>query len=252
MPRGSRKRSNSGVYHIMLRGINRQQIFEDDEDYRRFLKTLEKYRDEYGYRLYRYCLMPNHVHLVLHEGEEPLDTIMRRIGASFVYWYNAKYERTGHLFQDRFKSEPVEDDTYLLTVIHYVHWNPVKAGLCSTPEEYPYSSYSRYFESQGLIDHAVIEGMMGAEQFKSFHSTPGKEECLEMRDAPKRHITDEQAIALMRRITGCQNASEFQLLKADQRDKGLTELIRQGGSIRQISRITGISFGIVRKHATEP
>ena len=69
MPRESRKRSESGVYHIMLRGINKQRIFEDDEDYRRFLETLVKYREECGYSLYGYCLMPNHVHLVLREGE---------------------------------------------------------------------------------------------------------------------------------------------------------------------------------------
>ena len=78
MLRENRKKSNSGIYHIMLRGINRQQIFEDDEDYSRFLETLAKYREECGYSLYGYCLMPNHVHLVLREGKQPLETIMRR------------------------------------------------------------------------------------------------------------------------------------------------------------------------------
>ena len=252
MPRESRKRSESGVYHIMLRGINRQSIFEDDEDYRRFLETLEKYREECGYSLYGYCLMPNHVHLVLREGKQPLETIMRRIGASYVYWYNAKYRRNGHLFQDRFKSEPVESDAYLLTVIRYVHWNPVKAGLCSVPEAYPYSSYARYFEPQGMIDSSFIAGMMGVEEFRSFHSTPGKEECLDVRERTKQHITDEQAVALMRSLTGCKNASEYQSLTAEKRDKGLGELLRHGVSIRQASRITGISFGIVRKFVEKP
>jgi len=248
MPRESRKRSNSGVYHIMLRGINRQQIFEDDEDYSRFLETLAKYREECGYSLYGYCLMPNHVHLVLREGKQPLETIMRRIGASFVYWYNAKYARTGHLFQDRFKSEPVESDAYLLTVIRYVHWNPVKAGLCSTLEAYPYSSYAQYYESQGMIDNTVIAGMMGEVEFKEFHSTPGKEECLDVREGTKQRVTDEQAAALMRSLTGCQNPSEYQSLTVEKRDEGLRELLKHGVSIRQASRITGISFGIVRKY----
>ena len=250
MPRESRKKSESGVYHIMLRGINKQQIFEDDKDYRRFLETLEKYREECGYSLYGYCLMPNHVHLVLREGKQPLETIMRRIGASYVYWYNAKYRRNGHLFQDRFKSEPVESDAYLLTVIRYVHWNPVKAGLCSVPEAYSYSSYARYFDPQGMIDSTVIAGMMGVEEFRSFHSTPGKEECLDVRERTKQHVTDEQAVALMRSLTGCENASEYQSLTAVKRDKGLGELLRAGVSIRQASRITGISFGIVRKFVT--
>jgi len=252
MPRESRKRSNSGVYHIILRGINRQQIFEDDADYSRFLEILAKYRKECGYSLYGYCLMPNHVHLVLREGKQPLETIMRRIGASFVYWYNAKYARTGHLFQDRFKSEPVESDTYLLTVIRYVHWNPVKAGLCSALEAYSYSSYARYFDSQSMIDNTVIAGMMGAEEFRNFHSTPGKEECLDVRESAKQHATDEQATALMRSLTGCQNASQYQSLTVEKRDEGLRELLNHGVSIRQASRITGISFGIVRKFVERP
>ncbi len=236
----------------MLRGINKQRIFEDDEDYRRFLEILVKYRVECGYSLYGYCMMPNHVHLVLREGKQPLETIMRRIGASFVYWYNAKYTRTGHLFQDRFKSEAIESDAYLLTVIRYVHWNPVKAGLCAAPEAYPYSSYSRYFESEGIIDSALIAGMIGAEEFKKFQSTPGKEECLDDRENIKRNVTDERAIELMRKITGCQNASEYQSLTAEQRDEGLRELLRHGVSIRQASRITGVSFGIVRKSVVRP
>ena len=247
MPRESRKRSESGVYHIMLRGINRQQIFEDDEDYRRFLETLVKYREECGYSLYGYCLMPNHVHLVLREGKQPLQIIMRRIGASFVYWYNAKYTRTGHLFQDRFKSEAVESDAYLMTVIRYVHWNPVKAGLCSVPEAYPYSSYARYFEPQGVIDSTVIAGMMGEDEFRRFHSTPGKEACLDVRESIKQHVTDQQAVALMRKLTGCENALEYQSLTAEKRDEGLGKLLGHGVSIRQAGRITGISFGIVRK-----
>ena len=121
------------------------------------------------------------------------------------------------MFQDRFKSEPVESDAYLLTVIRYVHWNPVKAGLCSMPEAYPYSSYARYFEPQGMIDSTFIAGMMGVEEFRSFHSTPGKEECLEVRENTKQHVTDEQAAALMRRLTGCKNAPEYQSLTARMR-----------------------------------
>ena len=121
------------------------------------------------------------------------------------------------MFQDRFKSESVESDAYLLTVIRYVHWNPVKAGLCSMPEAYPYSSYARYFEPQGMIDSTFIAGMMGVEEFRSFHSTPGKEACLDVRESTKQHVTDEQAAALMRRLTGCKNAPEYQSLTARMR-----------------------------------
>ena len=101
MARTARATGDSGIYHVMLRGINRQRIFEDDEDRDRFLEILKKSKEKDGFDLIAWCLMPNHVHLMIHENEVKLGTIFRRIGASYVYWFNGKYERTGHLFQDR-------------------------------------------------------------------------------------------------------------------------------------------------------
>ena len=103
MPRKAREKSQTGIYHVILRGINRQIIFEENEDYQKFLDTLKEYQEISGYEIYGYCLMSNHIHLVLKEGEEDLGTVFKRIGASYVYWYNWKYNRSGHLFQDRLK-----------------------------------------------------------------------------------------------------------------------------------------------------
>ncbi|WP_404330329.1 transposase [Mesobacillus maritimus] len=108
MPREARQKSTSGVYHVMLRGANRQEIFHDDEDRMKFLNCLKKYKGIAKFNLYAWCLMDNHVHLLLKEGEEELATTMKRIGVSYVSFYNWKYCTTGHLFQDRFKSECVE------------------------------------------------------------------------------------------------------------------------------------------------
>lgn len=110
MPRQARKKSDSGIYHIMMRGINRQIIFQDEEDYSKFLQTLERYKEKSGYKIYAYCLMGNHIHLLLKVDIEPLGQLMRRLCGSYVYWYNRKYQRIGYLFQDRFKSEVVEND----------------------------------------------------------------------------------------------------------------------------------------------
>ena len=144
MPRQARRKSESGIYHIMLRGINRQVIFEDEEDNLKFLETLKNYKAVSGYKLFAYCLMSNHIHLLLRVEKEYLDLIIKRIAGSYVYWYNWKYKRNGHLFQDRFKSEPVEDDAYFLTVIRYIHQNPIKAGLSKTIDDYKFSSYNEY------------------------------------------------------------------------------------------------------------
>ena len=90
MPRVPRSRSKSGIYHIIMRGINRQSIFEDEEDCVRFIETLQKYKEICEYKLYAYCLMGNHLHLLLMEGKEPLEQVMRRICGSYVFWYNRK------------------------------------------------------------------------------------------------------------------------------------------------------------------
>ena len=131
MPRGPRKRSNSGIYHIMLRGTNKQRIFHDDMDYQAFLEGLGKYNALSGFQLYAWWLMPNDLHLLLREGKEsePIEKIMRRLGTWYVYRYNRRYERSGPLFEGRYKSEAVEDDSCFLTVLRYIHRNPVKAGI---------------------------------------------------------------------------------------------------------------------------
>ena len=136
MPRQARKKSESGIYHVMLRGINQQQIFEEPEDFEKFLQILKDCKAISGYKLFAYCLMGNHIHLLIKPEEESLEQAFKRIGGRFVYWYNVKYQRIGHLFQDRFRSEPVETDEYFMTVLRYIHQNPIKAGLCKVIDAY--------------------------------------------------------------------------------------------------------------------
>ncbi|HHY25099.1 MAG TPA: transposase, partial [Clostridiaceae bacterium] len=113
----------------MLRGINGQVIFHDNKDYEKLIQTIKEIKEISKYEVYAYCLMTNHVHLLIKERNEDLGIVFRRIGAKYVYWYNHKYKRRGYLFQDRYKSEAVESDEYLLTVLRYIHQNPVKAGI---------------------------------------------------------------------------------------------------------------------------
>jgi len=128
VPRTARTKSKSKIYHIMIRGINQQNIFSGDEDYEKFIAIFSKYHKKSEYEIYAYCLMGNHAHLLIKEGKEALSHAMKRIGTSYVSWYNWQYNRKGHLFQDRYKSEPVEDDVYFLTVLRYIHQNPSKDG----------------------------------------------------------------------------------------------------------------------------
>ncbi len=251
MPRAARRKSKSGIYHVILRGINRQIIFEEDEDSIRFLETLREYREKGSYKIYAYCLMENHIHLLLKEEKEELGIAMRRIGASYVYWYNWKYNRFGHLFQDRYKSEVVEDDKYFLTVLRYIHQNPVKAGIVNDVEHYKWSSYFSYISRNVMVDIDFALDMfsndrIGAiESFREFHKVIDKNDCLDISE--NRRLTDEDAIKIIKEVCQINSCNEVQEVEKGQRDKYLKALKEQGLSTRQISRLTGISRGIVLK-----
>ena len=247
MPRQARKKSSVGIYHIMLRGVNQQQIFEDSEDCDKFLQVLKDCKAISEFKLFAYCLMGNHIHILLQETNEPIELLMKRIATRFVYWYNIKYQRVGHLFQDRFKSEPIENDAYFLTVLRYIHQNPIKAGICKTVADYENSSYNEYFKSSDLIDSDFVFDLISKDGFTKFNSEKVFESCLDVEDKPKIKVTDEQAKKIIEKVSKCKNVAEFQTLDVKTRDKCLKKLRESGLSIRQISRLTGVSFNIVRK-----
>lgn len=141
MTRIARQKSTTGYYHIMLRGVNRQDIFFDDEDRQRFVDTLKRFQEELNIQITAYCLMSNHVHILLHADEE-LSIFIKKISSSYVFWFNRKYGRIGHLFQDRYKSEALDSDSYLMTAMRYILHNPQKAGICSV-ESYKWSSFCK-------------------------------------------------------------------------------------------------------------
>ena len=252
MPRTAREKSHSGVYHIMLRGINKQNIFEEAEDYGKMLDLIRLSEDLGGVTLYGFCLMSNHIHLLLKEGKEPLETTMKRLGSKYAVWFNTKYQRVGHLFQDRFKSEAVEDPPYFLTALRYIHFNPVKAGLVKTPEAYAYSSYGCYFgedpsPDDGLIDTEKAFSYTPKDLFAEYHAVGCPDTCMDIPEASMPRLTEEQATAEMRRITKCASSAEFQTLPPEKKTKLIAKMKSKGLSIRQISRLTGETYYLIQK-----
>jgi putative transposase len=250
MPRGARKKSSSGIYHIVLRGINKQRIFEDNQDYRKFLETIKTNKYKSGYIVYAYCLMNNHIHLLIKEGTESLGNTFRRIGASFVYWYNWKYNRCGHLFQDRYKSEPVETDSYFLTVLRYIHQNPIKAGINKEVERYPWSSYREYITKPEICDTAFALKLFSEDYqdafalWQEFNQAENNDRCLEY-DYGNR-LNDLEATEMIQRITGVNILTEIQRFEKQKRNLIIKTLKDQGLPVRQIARLTGISYGVIR------
>ena len=247
MSRKARVKSESGIYHIMLRGINQQQVFEDTEDYEKFLDILRDCKEICRFEIYAYCLMGNHLHLLIKEGTESLEQMFKRICGRFVYWYNVKYRRIGHLFQDRFKSEPVDSDAYFYAVLRYIHQNPIKAGLCKRVGDYTYSSYLEYVNVNDLVDREYVLGQMTIDEFVGLNNQTVDMDCMDISEKPVNRATDEQAKTMIRKISKCENASDFQALDVKVRDKYLKKLREKGISIRQLSRLTGVSFNLIRK-----
>lgn len=252
MPRKPRIISKSGIYHVIMRGINRQTIFEDENDCNKFIKTLEKYKEVCEYELYAYCLMENHIHLLLKEGVEPLGQIMRRICSSYVYWYNQKYDRIGNLFQDRYASEPVENDAYFLTVLRYIYQNPVKAGMAANVRDYKWSSFKEYALKNRITDLDFVLDMfdsnkeMARKKFEEYITQSNYDTCL---DISKRYkMMDEDARIIIKDICKIEYTTDLQKLEICLRNSFLKELKEKHRlPIRQIERLTGINRGIISK-----
>ena len=249
MPRYARKKSESGIFHVMLRGINKQTIFEDDEDRERFVDTIERYKAISKYKVYGYCLMSNHIHLLLKETEETISNVIKRISSSYVYWYNWKYGRCGHLFQERYKSEIVENEAYLLTVLRYIHQNPVKAGLSINVQDYKWTSYYEYIKKPIIteIDFTLQIFSINREKaivlFNEHTNEQNDDKCMDYDE--KIRISDNEVREYIAKL-GPQSTSELQQLDREKRNEIIRKLKAiECITIRQLSRITGISKSVI-------
>lgn len=292
MARQARDRSPLKVYHAILRGVNKQQIFECTEDYEHFVRILQRQcglpvetrptrvqtaprqyilepdkeppshilqqeadtLPERHCYLYAWCLMGNHVHLLIKESDEPIGDVMKRISSSYVFYYNHKYDRVGHLFQERFKSQPVDDWTYFLTLLRYIHQNPLKPQLVHNLIDYPWSSWLEYtnrhplpFSStQTVLNRIPLDELT---QLVNDLLTDDEEQDfldVEVRN-PNRLTTDEDIWQELTTLSGATNATEFQALPRPQQKHYLYLLHEQGAGPRTLSRLTGVPYSIVQR-----
>ncbi len=247
MPRCARKASYSNIYHVMIRGINRQAIFEEDEDYRKFLYILRDCVIMADYHIYAYCLMPNHVHLLIDTQGNSLDTIMKSIGIRYVQFYNKKYERTGHLFQDRFKSENVEDERYLLVVLRYILQNPLKAELVNDVGNYRWSSIGAYKTGSDNVTETkyAVEIAGGKDKLLAFIQELNEDDVMDDTSGKRKCIT--VAKQMMLNVSGCGNLTEFQRLSPEKQNESIRLLHKKGLSMYQIAMLTGKSKTTVHR-----
>ena len=265
MPRKPREKSALGIYHVMLRGINKQDIFIYEPDFLRMMKLIHEApisRDPQGEILstnlctiYAYCILGNHLHLLIHEGEQTLSETIQRLATAYAVYYNKRYERVGHLFQSPFKSEAVHDEVYFYTLLRYIHRNPVKALESSTPEAYPYSSWNEYVSHPSNL-MPVLQPSAIASVLKHFpldeltewvNTTAPSEKytqaqidradhCLDMDDF-SRPRTDKEAWDILSDSCGLTNPEDFRALDHPTQIYHLLDAIDHGISLCQAARL---------------
>jgi REP element-mobilizing transposase RayT len=153
MARKPRIQFEGAFYHIIVRGNQRQDIFLEETDRRQYLELLHRYRNKCGFILYAHVLMTNHVHLLIETPNDPISRIMQMINFTYTQCFNRKYGKVGHLFQGRYKSYLCDKDSYLLSLVRYIHNNPVRAGLVKDAGAYEWSSHGDYLQrAKGLVD----------------------------------------------------------------------------------------------------
>lgn len=255
MPRYGRQKSSTNIYHVILRGINHQEIFYDTQDYQKFLKEIHHTKEEYGYELYAYVLMNNHVHLLIYDKKQSLSKIIHNLATRYSLFFNKKYERCGHLFQNRFLSKEVENESYLLNLQRYIHQNPVKEKIAKI-DTYQWSSYQEYIGNSKNTDTEFILSLFHENKrqaiklFKEFNNISFKFDNIEYEI--RKFYTDEEAMQIIKDILEEENIVNIQQYnKVIQKQIIAKILTVRGISLCQISRITGLNKKIVQRFAKE-
>jgi REP element-mobilizing transposase RayT len=154
MARKPRLEIEGGLYHLITRGVDRRDIFHCREDHQKFLSLLAAQKLKLPFYLYAYCLMTNHIHLLIERRIDGIGKIMHRVLTGYCQYYNRRYKRTGHVLQGRHRSILCQSEAYLTELVRYIHLNPVRAKMVGLPEEYPFSSHRAYLglEPVGIVD----------------------------------------------------------------------------------------------------
>ena len=262
MARKLRSASDSGVYHVILRGVNRQDIFECENDYLKFLSLMERLVfpvDETGQRIppllviYAYCLMPNHVHLLVREQKCGVSAAIKWISGTYAGYFNQKYEHIGHLFQDRFRSEVVNDWEYFLNLMRYIHQNPVAGGLVNDVSYYRWSSWREYDPKMvsviPICATTSVYTKITFDELKDLVYTPlpKTQRVLDFDSDTGMRVSDDRLREYIKAEFGITEVSAIQHLEKKERDEIVKKLLEFCRNERQISRVTGICRGVIRR-----
>lgn len=254
MPRINRQTSSTKVYHIILRGIDKQDIFLGNNDYQKFLEIIKETKEKYEFDIYSYCLMNNHIHIIIYDRDDNLPKIMQSIAISYSIFFNRKYNRVGHLFQNRYSSKKIENREYLKTACRYIHQNPQKAGI-EKIEKYKWSSYKEYIGRKTIINPKMLllifseNEREAKEEFVKYHNINSSTEISDLIEYEmKEKITDEQVLKYICEVVKIDNVHKILEFNSKKRNEIIAK-IKENKKITsaQISRVLGINRKIVER-----
>lgn len=248
MARKPRIEYPGALYHVFSRGNNKNRIFWDAQDFRVFIKRIKRYHEKYDFKLYAYVLMPNHFHFLLQTSQIPLSKVMQGMLQSYAIWFHKKYKSVGHLFQSRYTPILCQQETYFLTLIRYILMNPVRAGLADTPEQYPWSSYSRcliakaddFVAGDEVLNLFSSSYFHALEMLKKFlcEDIPSEQTELRCASKDKRLMGDEIFVEeILKRISIPEEKKKVRVVEKDVSLDSLLEIV---------SMVTGIPGKAIR------
>ena len=263
MTKHSREYSHTDVYHIIIKGIDSQDIFYDDKDRIIFLKHLLETKLKFFYRIYAYCLMSNHVHLVLSVEDNLLSKSIQSLTIKYAHYFNKKYKRSGPFVQNRFNSKVVENRNYFLEVCRYVHRNPENAGFEKT-QNYKWSSYKTYISKaeSKIVDKKTlmyyfnhnIDDFIKYTSFQEISLTTEYNEWINFAEFELMDkLSDSDVIKIVMKHFGISDSSDIPCFFRQKNEHEFKELISslkqiKGTNKTQIARIIRVSRRQIEKY----
>lgn len=264
MPREARKVSTNGIQHLVVQGRHGLDLFHRDEDKKKYLSIVTRLCQERGVKLYAYCIMDNHLHMVMQEGRKEsgsdISSLIRCAHAEFSVYFRRKHpEEEGlEIFRDRFRSQLLEGEQQLLQTVRFIHQEPVRNKIALSMEEYPWSSYRLYKLRQfqrkdmGGLDTMTITDMLcysgGFEKYMAAKAMKEDTDFILREVSETYGISDEEAISLFEKHMNGGKISDLKKYR-EQDKRDLIRLVRKEEriSILQLCRITGVSRGVIQR-----
>ena len=246
MPHTSRKRSESGFYHAIVKGDGEQIIFESDKDRVRFLHATETAVQDFDVRLHAYCLMSNHVHFLVEDPRGNLSPFMKQLNERYAMYFSETTGRIGHVFQRPFWSEPVGSNEYFLSALRYIHNNPEVAGICPA-SDYRWSSYQAHLTESPLVEVAFTRNLLGGvRRFEEFSAAPCNQVLPFPESKLKCHLSYDELLRIAWSTIGRETLNTLKAIPPQERAPLIRALREAGLSVREIARFSGLGRSSVR------